>query len=347
MRASQRFLLAVSVVALLGAAAAVLTRTSDAVRTAAAPAPATERQAEPDVEAMPEAEGHSDRRREKSLWRDPGIYVDGQPVGVLTFGELPVTLRPVFREAEVSAEIQPGEKAPGFRIAKERVYRFVELFHALGVDLAKVKEVHLYGPRFTDSVVATGAQVRRNAQEFMFRFSGSTGGQPLPIVPYGFGNGRSPDKITAVLVYVNKPPPRLMHNEGFFLDGVLQTQVPYYGEPLRGGVRIYQDDRLVFSLKRRHLHDLSGGGAGSLRLAEMLRDNGVDLERVVEAWLIHDGLRTARFTAAQLTTLTFQPGRRGDEVLVGDQKLPAGAIALHARTLGSAELPQLLPEEQL
>ena len=36
-----------------------------------------------------------------SKWRDVGVYVDGQPVGFLTFGELPIALKPVLVEDEV------------------------------------------------------------------------------------------------------------------------------------------------------------------------------------------------------------------------------------------------------
>src|SRR5438128_146882 len=44
-----------------------------------------------------------------SRWKDTGVYLDGQPLGVLSFGELPVRLKPVWVEESISAEKRIGD----------------------------------------------------------------------------------------------------------------------------------------------------------------------------------------------------------------------------------------------
>ena len=45
-------------------------------------------------------------------WRDTAVYVDGKPVGVVTFGELPIGLKPVWVPEEHSIEFDYGYKGP-------------------------------------------------------------------------------------------------------------------------------------------------------------------------------------------------------------------------------------------
>src|SRR5258708_4420973 len=59
-----------------------------------------------------------------SRWKDTGVYVDGKPVGFLTFGELPIACKPTWLKDKVSAEKRPGTDDPGWRWAKQRVYKF-------------------------------------------------------------------------------------------------------------------------------------------------------------------------------------------------------------------------------
>src|SRR5687768_6836590 len=77
-------------------------------------------------------------KKGEGRWKDTGVYVDGTPVGVLSFGELPVELPPVWVEDEVSVPVKPGEKSPGYKLVKQRHYRFVDYFKAVGIDLQKV-----------------------------------------------------------------------------------------------------------------------------------------------------------------------------------------------------------------
>jgi len=208
------------------------------------------------------------------------------------------------------------------------------------------------GPKLSEVMIATGKQMRSKAgREVTFRFGAEVGGKPIPAQPEGFGNGKHSDKIAAVMVYIHKKPPVLIPDEGLALDGKLVDGIPYYGDPLRGGVRIYQEDTLALQIKRPMLRETPGeigpDGKQRWKLASLLEAHGVDLSKVVEAWGIADERRQQKFTRAELDQLTFQIGEKEkNEILVGDGKLRVNAIALHAHALKTDELPQIRPDEE-
>ncbi len=90
-----------------------------------------------------------------SRWKDTGVYVDGKAVGFLTFGELPIGLKPTWMKDKVSAEKRPGTDDPGWRWAQQRSYKFTDYLKAVGVDIKKVKQIHVYGPKFSETIIAT------------------------------------------------------------------------------------------------------------------------------------------------------------------------------------------------
>ncbi len=286
-------------------------------------------------------------------WRDTGVYVDGKARAMLAWGELPVGLEPVWIKNKVSAPKRPNSNDPGWTWQEERRYRFVDYLKAIQVDVAKVKAMHVYGPKLTDSIVATGADLRgKLAEGFQFRFGGLVQGKAIPVVPLGFGNGRTPDKISAVMIYVEKEPPVLVRNEGFKLGEEIQLGVPYFGEPLRGGVRIYVDDLLAAYLKRQELQpaDASKGPDGELRfsLFAFLQKQGVATDKLVEAYIIRGERRTEKLTRAELETTYFTASAQAKGgVLIGDKKRRANSLALHTRALDPKELPVVRPNEEL
>jgi hypothetical protein len=284
-------------------------------------------------------------------WKDTGVYLDGKPVGFLNFGDLPIALKPVFVKDKVSANKRPHSDDPGWKWSQTRFYRFTDYLAAVGIDVHKVREIHVYGPKFGDSIVATRADLLSPAaKEFMFRFGTDVAGKALPHVPLHFGNGMSPDKISAVMIYVDKQPPTLAA-DGFVLDGKSVDGVPYYGEPIRGGVRIYLDDRLATIIKRAELDPkaATAGPDGELRwpLAAFLKSKGVDASHVVEGYVIRDERRKEKLAADQLAAIYFTTNAQAKGgVMLGDQKLVTNALALHTRALAPSELPIVLPEEE-
>ena len=283
-------------------------------------------------------------------WKDTGVYLDGKPIGFLTWGELPIGLKPTWVKDKVSANKRAGTKDLGWRWAQQRRYRFTDYLVAMGIDIKKVKELHVYGPRFSNSIVATTADLLSpKAREFYFRFGGNTSGKAIPQVPDDFAGGKVSDKIAAVMIYSEKVPPTLTA-EGFELEGKPIESVPYYGEPIRGGIRVYLDNRLAAIIKRQELDPkkatTSPDGELHWSFAEFLKSKGVDASKVVEGWVIRRERREEKFAWADLEKMTFTASSQAKGgVNLGEQAIRASAIALHTRPITKDELPAILPEE--
>ena len=282
-----------------------------------------------------------------SRWKDTGVYVDGKPVGFLQWGELPITLKPTWVRDKVSDRKRPGTNDPGWKWSQQRFYKFTDYFKAIGIDVRKVKEVHVYGPKLSQTLIATTKDLTGPlAEQFMFRFGGNTAGKAIPAAPGEFGNGKTSDKISGVMVYITKKPPTLIRNVGLDLDGQPQEGVPYYGEPLRGGVRIYLDDKLAAIIKRQELDPkrATKGTDGELRwkLADVFTAQGVDTSKVVEAWVIRDEKRAEKFSAEMLKTIEFTASAQAHGgVKLTDKKIQANSIALHTREIKQDEIPRV------
>jgi hypothetical protein len=287
-----------------------------------------------------------------SRWKDCGVYLDGKPIGFLTFGEIPITLKPTWVKDKVSQN-KPADcpECPAFKEAQQRFYKVTDYLKAMGIDVRKVKELHMYGPKLSQSVVATGKDLQTKlADKFMFRFGGDVGGKVLPWVPEGFGNGKTPDKISGVMIYIERKPPTV-NREGIELDGKPMTGVPYYGEPIRGGVRTYLDDKLAAIIKRQELDPKkatqSADGELHWPFGDFLKTKGVDTSKVVEGWVIRGERRKEKLPWTELEKMAFSASSQTKGgVSLGDTNVRANAIALHTRPIKDSELPVVLPEEE-
>lgn len=285
-------------------------------------------------------------------WKDTGVYVDGRPIAFLSWGELPVSLKPVWVRDKVSANKRAGTNDPGWRWMQQRFYRFTDYLKALGLDLRKVKAMHIYGPKLTNSIIVSNKDLQSPlAQKFLFQFGGSTFGKAIPRVPEGFAAGAPPDKIASVMIYIEKTPPTLVPDVGFMLDNAVQMGVPYFGDPIRGGVRIYLDDHYAAIVKRQELDPKQAtkttDGEPSWSLAGLLTAQGVDTSKVVEVWAIQNERRIEKIPVPELATLTFQASAQAKGgILLGDRKLRANALALHTRALKPEELPYVTPDDE-
>jgi hypothetical protein len=285
-------------------------------------------------------------------WKDTGVYLDGKPIGFIQFGELPVTLKPVWIKSKVSQNKPPGcPTCLAWKWKQERFYRVTDYLRALHVDPASIKMLLAYGPKLSQTIAVTGKELASPAgNDFLFRFGSRIAGKPIPHPPPNFGNGKQPDKMTAMMIFIKKKPP-IVTEDGIELDGVEQLGVPYYGEPLRGGVRIYLDDQLVTIIKRQELDAKKATKTADNELhwslADFLKDAGVDTSKVVEGWVIRNDRRNERITWSDLEKMSFSAGSQAHGgVLLGDQNIQAHAIALHTHKLTAAELPEILPEEE-
>jgi hypothetical protein len=324
---------------------------------APAPAPAPD---DPDAKKQDAKKGDksddewipAEHKSGAARWKDTGVYLDGKPVGFLTWGELPVSLKPIWVRDKVSANKRAGTNDPGWRWMQQRFYRFTDYVQALGIDLKDVKELHIYGPRFTNSVVVTGKELQSPAaKNFLFRFGGSVMGKAIPMVPAGFGTGNPADKLAAVTIYIEKEPPKLVPAVGFVLGNDVQYGVPYYGDPIRGGIRVYLDDRYATVIKRQDLDAKKAqkgpDGELSWELATLLDQQGVDTSKVVEMYVIRDEQRAEKISGEQLATMMFQASAQAKGgILLGPEKLRANALAFHTRALKQEELPYITPDDE-
>lgn len=284
-------------------------------------------------------------------FKDPGVYADGVLVGMLKFGEIPVPLEPIWFEEEASLEFKAGDKGPRTKIVKQRRYRFTDYFEAIGVDVAKIKEFHIYGGnKRRAAALIPGDTLRSQKDEFTFRFGGDVWGKPIPSCPTKALQSKCPDQLTAVTIYLEREPPIRKGND-FFLNGEPIYHIPYYGEPIRGGVRVYLDGRLVTTIKRRKLTDesiavQSPDGEEQWKFVEFLKSQGVATDGVQEAWLINQNRRVKRIGVDELNNATFTAiAQRSGVILFGEAKTPIQALALHTKPVKEEDLPVILPHE--
>lgn len=255
----------------------------------------------------------------RDRWRGGGVYLDGEPIAVLRYAELPVGLQPIWETQRKRLPFRPGE---AIRYEERRVprYRVTDYLRALGVDLAQVREVHLHGAR-DSAVVITRDDLQRHADDVLFKFAGDTFGKPIPIVR-NLDVGTTFDDLVALTIYVKRTPPTLTADHTLELDGQEVRGIPYHGEPLREGVRVYIDNRLAAVLKRNQLQ-MTGT---QWRLADVLARQGIAVARIARIELIHDEARTSAL-AWNDPSFTFNPSASG-EILIGAEQRPAHSLAL-------------------
>jgi len=285
-------------------------------------------------------------------WKDTGVYLDGKPVGFLSFGELPIGLKPTWVKDKVSDRKRPGTNDPGWKWARQRFYKFTDYLKAIGIEPRTIKELHVYGPRRSQTLIVKPKDLMGPlADEFLFRFGTNTGGKAIPHAPGNFGNGKTADKLSGVMIYIKKKPPHLIRNEGMELDGVMQLGVPYYGDPIRGGVRIYVDNRYAGIIKRQELDPkkatIDTDGAPIYKMADVFAAQGIDTKKLVEAWVIRDDRREEKLPIDKLLAMSFKASSQAHGgVFLVEPKIRANAFALHSRAIKDDEIDRPTPDDE-
>lgn len=256
----------------------------------------------------PQANQSDERRR----FKDAPVYIDGQRVGVVRPLEAPANLKPRLRMQE---GLPP---APRFSIA--------EYIEAAGGDLAKVREVHLYGGR-TRVVIVPGDELRKHREDLLFSFTAGHHGKPrISWPPTGIQVNTRIDIVGAVAVYQNKAPPILERKAGFlhFGDGKEIEGIPYAPNEELKGTRFYADGKLLGWMKRKTLPNsllMPGADAssGQFSLTAFVASLGVDPKTVRTIELVQDDDAVARLDGSALTReppLAFTLPRRNQGNLV-------------------------------
>jgi hypothetical protein len=175
---------------------------------------------------------------------EAAVYVDGKPIAVMRYLELPPTF------SSIAYPLEDGRKVKRWSLA--------DYLETLGVDLKKATAVHLLGGRGRASMM-TAAEVLKHRKDLFFSFTRGEGGKARVHYPAdGIETNTTIDTIQSVAVYVDKPAPEFVREKRHFLyaDGSIVVGVPYSKpeESLRG-TRVYADGKLVGSVKRRRLPD--------------------------------------------------------------------------------------------
>ena len=173
----------------------------------------------------------------KSRFGNAAVYVDGLAVGVVRAQELPPSLRPIsFKGAE-----------------DNKVYTLKDYVTALGVDVTKIRGVHLYGGKRVGML--SGDEFRRMGGRIRFAFSGNDHGKPGLLWPREHVEiSTFVGTLASMTIYVAKEPPTY-NNDGLlaYADGTAVTGVPYAPAEQSKGTRVYVDGKLVGVVKRRTL----------------------------------------------------------------------------------------------
>ncbi len=282
---------------------------------------------------------------------DAAVYADGKPLGVLRFFELPpgLVVRP--------QKLQDGREVPRYRIA--------EYLESVGIDLTKVKEVHLQGGRSRASIVP-GSELRKFKNELLFSFTRGDGGKARVEWPDAQVDVNTTiDTIVSMSVYLELQPPRFDSKARVFLDekGQRFEGVPYTKpeESLRG-TRVYADGKLTGSVKRKRLTDSVLAKSYTpqkprFSLDAYLASTGVDPSRITTLAVVRgDGL-VARLDAAEWkkarekAEFSLAPGSEG-RILVhlpkadgSETTLPASALLTYVNAAPKRILDAKVAEE--
>lgn len=267
------------------------------------------------------------------------VYIDGRAIGVMRHGEMPSSVTPVASSG-----------FPRFRLT--------DYLTALGVDIAKVREVHLHGGRRAS--VLKGDELRAHKDDVLFAFNQATRGKPrMEWTDKDVDINTRIDTIANVAVYQDKPAPQIMlarrgpylaFEEGKPIDGVAYAPK----EKIVQGTRAYVDGKLVGTAKRKTIPDtfvVPGSSPARFRFVPYLESLGVSFKGARTVELIDGDDTLARIDGAKWSEMasslefTLPPGSQGHLVVDlgrfregGDGKLArVSALLVHRTTSPRSE----------
>lgn len=212
--------------------------------------------------------GKPKAQRNARRGRMPAVFVDGEMVGVLKFQELPPQM--------------PVHWTPRGEMVVDRRFKISDFLEAVGVNLAEVKALHIYGGKRVS--VVSGDEFRAKKDNMQFRFTRDVSGRPAYKYVGHIETNTAIEKITRLAVYVNKPVPELLRGWPA-LDGKrVESGVPYADAKVLKdkGTRVYLDGKYMGVIKRRHVKN-----AESNVLADLLRDElDIDVASVKRAHFV-------------------------------------------------------------
>jgi hypothetical protein len=191
----------------------------------------------------PPADGrHGDGKTSGGQFRESAVYLDGKARGVLRVSELPPGLEP-FKFPEIDD------------LDVARYYKLSDYFAKVGIDVARIKEMHVYGSHDRVAVI-TGDEFRAEKDRVIFDFTQQVTGKPRARWAQTHALRHHPmvDVILGISVYQDKTPPTYEHGE-LMLDGQAVEGIPYVEDGIPKGTRVYVDGKLTGWVRRKTLPD--------------------------------------------------------------------------------------------
>ncbi len=207
----------------------------------------------------------------KLLNRDVPVFVDGQQVAVLRYGELPPGVEPITIASNSHHSA--------------RYFRVSDYLQGIGVDVARVKAIH-FADKSDRIASLEGSELRGDADRFVFDFTATTGGMPEMVwSTVGLETRLRIDYFYAVNVFVGEKPWAIDTKRHCYLeDDGCRPVARFTTDDLKKGTRVYVDGKLVSYVKRRLLADsaLAGttdSGEPSYSTDKYLASIGIDTAR--------------------------------------------------------------------
>lgn len=265
------------------------------------------------AERTPSADKLGKMPESKRRFREAAVYLDGVPKGVLKHSELASDFLPTMEKRPSNTEFP--------------VYSLVQYLRSIGVELPKIRELHLYGGRRV--CIIAGDEVRRQKDALKFSFSRGDSGKPRMEWPtHRIEMNSTIDIVQGIVIYQEKIPPRLDRSIGAltFDDGKPVEGIPYVPEEqIIKGTRLYVDGRLAGAVKRKQIpstFQVAGSDAHpSFHLVPYLESLGTSLKRLKTIDFVAGEDTVARYDAASWKAvadgLVFSlPRRNQGQILV-------------------------------
>jgi hypothetical protein len=265
-------------------------------------------------------------------FKESAVYVDGKPIAVLRYNELPASLKP-HAVPEISS------------LGVARFFSLVEYLQALHVDPARVQAIQLYGSRRRVATIE-GSELGQLKGRLFFDFTQQDQGKPRTRwTSQGMKHSTTIDVINSVAIYVDKTAPTYTPGEGLSLDGKPVDGIPYATDDEPKGTRVYVDGALAGWVKRKLLTDdlIAKGSARShahFSLSAFLGALHVDATHAKAVDFTASDAMIARYSAkdflAHKDDFVFSTPRHSHgrvlELFPGDKSAKISSVQIYVRT---------------
>ena len=259
-------------------------------------------------------------------YKDPMVYVDGEPRASFTYNEMPSGVKVYERRYDDDG----------------LTHRMLicDYFHHLGVDCATIKSTHWYQNKNRIAIIS-GNELRRFKKSLYFNFTKDLAGKPR--VEWqsttGLHTTDRPDLVADLAIYVKKKPPRFSQELWAAVDdkGVPFVGMPYAHQDGKRGVRVNVDGIFKARIKRNLLEgNVTAINADKpnepprYRLVDFLASQGVKVDKVRGIDLVVREERVLHVDAdavAEGVTFTAAKQHHGEMMFYfGKHYMPAVAV---------------------